>query len=111
MNSVTHDYRLSDFVTPGKITSGLDAVVDRVAGTVKRRRSVLERLREDAERVDALTDSFGPLSNEALRDRLTEYRQWFRRQNGAEGERLFEALAAIREAAEMDLVEDRLRPQ
>ena len=103
MNPVTHDYRLSDFVTPGKITSGLDALVDRAAGTLKRRRSVLERLREDAERVDDVADSFRTLSNEALRARLTEYRQWFRRQDGVEGDRLFDALAAIREAAERKL--------
>jgi len=103
VNSVTHDYRLSDFVTPGKITSGLDAVVDRAAGAFKRRRSALEQLREDAERVDALAGSFSTLSNEALRSRLDDCRQWFRRENGAEGEHLFEALAAIREAAERKL--------
>lgn len=103
MNSVTHDYRLSDFVTPGKITSGLDACVDRATGALKRRRSALDRLREDAERVEALAGSFSTLSNEALRSRLCESRQWFRRENGSEGERLFEALAAIREAAERKL--------
>jgi len=103
VNSVTHDYRLSDFITPGKITSGLDALVDRAAGALKRRRSVLGQLREDAEQVDALADSFRTMSNEALRARLEECRQWFRRDNGAEGKRLFEALAAIREAAERKL--------
>jgi len=103
VNSVTHEYRLSDFVTPGKITSGLDAVVDRAAGTLKRRRSALEKLREDAERVDGFAASFSTLSNEALRRRLDEFRQRFRRESGVDGDNLLEALAATREAAERKL--------
>lgn len=103
MSSITHDYRLSEFVTPGKMTSGLDAWVDRAVGAVKRRRSVLHGLREDAERVDALSASVRTLSDAGLRARLSECRQWFRRQDGGSDERLIESLAAIREAAERTL--------
>jgi preprotein translocase subunit SecA len=101
VNAVTTIIASSDFVTPGKITSGLDALGLR-GGALKRRRSVLDRLREEAERVDALADSFRMLSNEALQGAAGESRQWFRRQDGADGERLFEA-CAIREAAERKL--------
>ncbi len=103
MSSITHDYRLSDFVTPSKTTSGIDAWVDRAAGAIKRRRSILQGLREDAERVDALGDSLRTLSDSALRARLEEYRQWFRRQAGDSDARLIESLAAVREAAERTL--------
>ncbi len=100
MSSITHDYRLSEFVTPGKTTAGLDAWVDRGVGSMKRRRSVLRGLLEDAERVEAMSASVRTLSDAALRVRLNECRQWFRRQDGESDERLIESLAAIREAAE-----------
>ena len=100
MNSLTHEYRLSEVVVPGKITAGLDALLDRVVGTVRRRRSVLEGLRAEAERVDALSDSFRVLSGTALKAKLDEGRQWFRRHGRAGDARLPEVLAAIREAAE-----------
>lgn len=103
MSSITHEYRLSEFVTPGKVTAGLDAWVDRAAGALKRRRSVLQGLREEAERVDAMSDTFRALSDAALRARLNECRQWFRRQEGESEERLIESLAALREAAERTL--------
>lgn len=100
-NTLTHEYRLADLAVPGKVTSGLDAVVDRAVGAVRRRRSVLEALRGEADRIDALGEPLRTLSQAGLVERLEENRAWFRR-NGAEGEvdeRLPEALAAIREAA------------
>ena len=103
MSSITQEYRLSEFVTPGKVTAGLDAWVDRAAGALKRRRSVLQGLRENAERVDAMSNTFRTLSDAALRARLNDCRQWFRRQGGESEERLIESLAALREAAERTL--------
>ncbi len=103
--ALTHEYRLSDVVTPGKVTTGLDALVDRAAGAMRRRGSVLETLRADAEEIDAFAESYRVLSEAALRDRLEEFRQWFRRR-GQEADaerRLPEALAAIREAADRQL--------
>ena len=99
------DYRLADIVTPGKVTTGLDAFVDRAVGLVRRRRSVLTQLREDAEKIDALSESFRILSHAALTDKISEDRAWFRRHGYApEAElRLPEALAAIREAADRKL--------
>lgn len=100
MNSLTHEYRLSEVVVPGKITAGLDALADRAVGRVRRRRSVLEGFRSEAERADSLGDSVRVLSEAALKSKLDDHRQWFRR-HGRDGDaRLPEALAAIREAAE-----------
>jgi preprotein translocase subunit SecA len=100
VNSITHEYRLSQSVVPDKITSGLDALVDRASGALKRRRSVLSSLREEAEKIDALADSFRVLSDAALQGKLRECRAAFRRQNPAAQACLPQALAAIREAAE-----------
>ena len=100
MNSLTHEYRLSDVAVPEKITTGLDAVVDRAVGHLRRRKSVLERLRAEAGQADALGESFRVLSEAALKNKLGEHRQWFRRHGRTGDARLPEALAAIREAAE-----------
>lgn len=105
MSAITHEYRLADLAVPGKVTTGLDAFVDRAVGWVKRRRGVLTRLQEEAERIDALADTYRALSHAALTERLTESRLWFRR-HGHQAEadsRLAEALAAIREAADRKL--------
>jgi len=103
LSTLTHEYRLSDHVVPGKITSGLDAIVDRVVGAVRRRRSLLGTLRDEARRIDALAAAHRVLSEAALRDKLLELRQWYRRQARDNESRLMEAMAAIREAADRKL--------
>jgi len=100
VNSLTHEHRLSEVALPRKITTGLDALVDRAVGMVRRRHSVIAGLRAEAEQVDAFGDSVRVLSEAALRSKLDEYRQWYRRRGRAGDARLPEALAAIREAAE-----------
>jgi preprotein translocase subunit SecA len=98
-----HEYRLSEIAVPAKITSGLDALVDRAVGKLRQRPSVLRSLRAEAEAIDALAPGFRAMSDAALRARLAECREWFRRR-GKDGEgRLGEAFAAIREAAERKL--------
>lgn len=100
LNSLTHEYRLSEVAAPEKITTGLDAIVDRAVGRVRRRRAQLDSLRAMADQAEALSESVRVLSEAALKNKLDEYRQWFRR-HGRDGDaRLPEALAAIREAAE-----------
>jgi preprotein translocase subunit SecA len=100
VNSLAHEYRLSEVAVPRKITAGLDALVDRAVGAARRRRSVIAALRAEAEQVSAHSDSFRVLSEAALKSKLDEYRQWYRRRGRAGDARLPEALAAIREAAE-----------
>ena len=100
MNAAPHEYRLSEIVVPGKITSGLDALVDRAAGTVRRRRSVLSALRAEAAQIDSMAKGFRALSDAALKHRLEECRQHYRRGDKEDRARLNEALAAIREAAD-----------
>jgi preprotein translocase subunit SecA len=103
MNSAAHDYRLSEIVVPEKITAGLDAFVDHAVGAVRRRQSVLARLREQAEEIDSLAESYRVLSDGVLKARLNEHREWFRRYGAGDETRLNEALAAIREAADRQL--------
>lgn len=100
-----HEYRLADLVTPAKVTTGLDALVDRAAGAMRRRRSVLESWRTEASHIDRLGGKFQDLSTEILCTRLGEFRAWFRRRSwGPDAEtQLPEALAAIREAAHRQL--------
>src|SRR5688572_9980477 len=102
MSTLAHEYRLADLAVPGKVTTGLDAFVDRVVGAVRRRGAVLANLRAEAERIDALADSYRTLSHAGLTEKLAECRLWFRRHgHGAEADtKLPEALAAVREAAD-----------
>jgi preprotein translocase subunit SecA len=100
-----HEYRLADLVTPVKVTKGLDALVDRGAGAIRRRRSVLESWLADAATIDRVGGKYQDLSTEKLRERLDDFRTWFRRRSwspGAEAQ-LCEALAAIREASHRQL--------
>lgn len=105
MSTIAHEYRLADLAVPGKVTTGLDALVDRAVGVVRRRSAVLAKLRVEAEQIDALADSYRTLSHHGLAEKLTESRLWFRRHGPtAEADaRLPEALAAIREAADRKL--------
>jgi preprotein translocase subunit SecA len=100
MNAVTLDHRLCGINEPAKIPAGLDAVVDGWIGRCKRRRAAVCRLREDAERVDALGSHFQCLSDRALADKLAEFRQSFRRRPKQAADLAIEALAGVREAAE-----------
>jgi preprotein translocase subunit SecA len=103
MKSFAHDYRLSEIVIPDRVTAGLDAVVDHTVGAVRRRRSVLSQLQQQAEQVDSLAESHRVLSDGALKARLNEHREWFRRYGDSDDARLGEALAAIREASDRQL--------
>lgn len=100
MNALTRDYRLSELVVPGKVTAGLDAVVDRMVGRARRRNSLLSRLRAEADEVDALAAKYKGLSEAALRNQLADFRASFRRHPDDGQGALVPALAAIREAAE-----------
>jgi preprotein translocase subunit SecA len=91
--------RTAEALVPEKVTTGLDAVVDRAVGRVRRRHSVLQSLRAEAEAIDAHDRHFRGMNDAALRNRLFELRQWFRRQGEDADSRLGEALGLIREAA------------
>jgi len=105
MSALTHEYRLADLAVPGKVTSGLDALVDRAVGVVRRRGAVLTRLRAEAERIDALAGAYRALSHAGLREKIQDCHLWFRRHADEAGveARLPEALAAIREAADREV--------
>ncbi len=103
MNALTQEYRLSAVPTPPKITAGLDAVVDRAIGAAKRSDSALRVLKEKAEAVDALAPEFKNLTDDALKERMGEYRTWYRRHGAGADTIITKALAGIREAAERNV--------
>lgn len=100
MTLQTDNYRALEIALPGKVSSGLDALVDRAAGLVRQRPSVLRHLSSEAKQIEALADDYRRLSAAVLKARLAEFRLEFRRQGKEEDTRLRAALAAIREAAE-----------
>jgi preprotein translocase subunit SecA len=99
----TQSYRHLEFRSPALLHKGLDAVVHRIIGRYKRRAAVLAELRQEAEQVDAQAGEWLALHDYRLHERLTEFRERFRR-GGRDLEKLLvPALAAIREAADRKL--------
>jgi preprotein translocase subunit SecA len=82
---------------------GIDARVNQVVGAVRRRSGVLQRLRREAEQVEALGSGWVETSDHDLHEKLMEYRGIFRRGGKEVDAALFPALAAIREAADRKL--------
>jgi preprotein translocase subunit SecA len=99
----THDYRRSDFRVPARPLTGLDEMVNRLAGQYHRRGGVLKSLRHEAEAVLAKEGHWGELSNAELQRRLHEFREGFRRGGRRSGELVLSAVGAIREAADRQL--------
>lgn len=99
----THDYRRSDYRVPSRPFSGLDALVNGFIGKIRRRGTVLESLKRDAEAALAQEREWIELSDAVLQRRLLEFRAHFRRGGKSAEAVLLPALAAIREAADRKL--------
>ncbi len=99
----TYDYRRTSTTTPDKLTAGIDAFVESIAGRVRRRQSVLTTLVEEAQEIDRMAPDWTHVSDRVLRDRLAEYQRIFRRNRHGWETCRGQAVAAIREAAERQL--------
>lgn len=89
--------------TPEPLLQGVDRWADGVRGRWRRRGSVTERLRRDAAGAGAYERGHRELSDPALRERLREFREVFRRGGRAASGEVVPALAALREAADRTL--------
>ncbi len=94
------DYGRTDHRTPGKPLAGLDAFVHGLVGRYQRRQRVWRQLKEQAAQIDALASQWKDLRDQALAERLAEFRVQFRRHPDSPDLPLKECLAAMREAAE-----------
>ncbi len=68
MNALTDEYRVSEVTIPSEVTAGLDQFVDRAVGRIRRRGAVLDRLRAEAEQVDAVASQYVEMSDAVLRN-------------------------------------------
>ena len=93
------DYHRTAHRVPDAPLKGLDVVANWWIGKYRRRGSHLEKLSEQAERIDALAPEFCELPDHQLQERLFEFRNHFRREPCPDEQILNEALAAVREAA------------
>lgn len=103
MPTPTQSYRRVGFRSPPKLLKGLDARVNAVFGRFERRGGILNRLRDQAEQVDAQTPDCVSLDDFHLHERLMSFRERFRRGGKDVPALLVPALAAIREAADRKL--------
>jgi len=104
VKTLTRDALLCDLPERQEPHKGLDAVVDDAVGRFRRRRRSLEQLRLEADEVERLEPQWRDLTDGQLRERLGSLREHFRR-GARRGERLPEALAAVREVAHRRLGE------
>jgi preprotein translocase subunit SecA len=99
----TSQFRITDLRVPAELPKGLDTRLHSLVGKYSRRGSLLKQLETEAEQIDTLSGEFDPLTDQALRDRLHEFRDHFRRYRVPETDTLHRAVAAVREAAHRTL--------
>ena len=92
-------YRHVEVRESAKIHKGFDALAHNLVGRYKRREINFQKLAVMADAVDAETEHFKNLKNEALKAELRAFSQLFRRKVAVSDEELATALAAVREAA------------
>lgn len=107
MIAPVQDYQRTRYYLPGQPLQGADAAINRFIGLYRRRGQVLEKLRQDAEAIDALGPALEKLSDARLQQHLMDFREKFRRGGKHIDDHLYPALAAIREASARKL---RMRP-
>lgn len=103
MKTPSETYRRSTVLRPPPLLKGLDARVHGVVGIWRRRASTYERLRAEAQQVDALAPEWVELEDRALQHRLLELRERLRRGGRDAAACVLPALAGIREAADRKL--------
>lgn len=99
----SQSYRRVQFRPPPPLFKGLDSHVDGWLGAYERRSKVVQALRQDAEKVDALAPEWMDLDDHQLHVRLMELREKFRRGGRGIEALAIPALAGIREAADRKL--------
>jgi preprotein translocase subunit SecA len=95
----TTDYRRTAHRSPERPLKGLDAAVNWCIGKYQRRGGQLRELLDSAERGDSLAGDFADLRDHDLQERLSGFREHFRREPEPGDEILLSSLAAVREAA------------
>ena len=100
MSFLTEDYRRTTIRVPAPVLTGLDAGLYGLVGRYKRRAGVTRELLEIASRIDAVSFLWKEMTDDALRGRLLELKNSFRRQKKGYENLLPEALGALREAAD-----------
>jgi len=99
MSVTTNDYRRTLVRRPRDLYRGLDAALFRVAGRLKRGPGRTARMLDTAAHIDQEGAAWKGLSEGALRARLLDFRQTFRRRPRGYETLIPQALAAVREAA------------
>jgi len=99
MTTPTTDYRRTAHRVPDRPLRGLDAAVNWCVGKYQRRGGRLKELLDSADRIDSLAADFADLRDHDLQERLSGFREHFRREPQPREEVLLKALAGIREAA------------
>ncbi len=92
-------YRHVEVRELAKIHKGFDSISHAIVGRYKRRAIDFQKLADLADIVDAESERFKELKNEALKAELRNFSQLFRRKATVDDEQLAVALASIREAA------------
>jgi preprotein translocase subunit SecA len=99
MITPTQEYRRTEHLQPRPLHKGMDAVVDRLLGRLRRTPALAVGLMRDAQAIDGMGDAFTSLSDHHLRERIGDLRREFVRRSDVDDETLRIALAMVREAA------------
>ena len=100
MSTPTDDYRRTDIRVPKPLLSGLDASVYGLVGRYRGRSSVVVGLLNAAVRIDRDEARWREMTDEKLQEKLAAMRAVFRRQKPGFEDILYDALGAVREAAD-----------
>ncbi|MFA6623719.1 MAG: hypothetical protein WCS54_06355, partial [Fibrobacteraceae bacterium] len=103
MPSLAENYRLTALKRTTKIPTGIDGLLFRLRGIPKRRKSILKRLLKDGADIAKQGKGLSGISQEALKERLGEYRASFRSRREVRGKDIRSALALITEAVHFTL--------
>lgn len=103
MPSLAENYRLTALKRTTKIPTGIDGLLLRLRGIPKRRKSILKKLLKDGADIVEQGKGLSGISQEALKDRLGEYRASFRSRKEVRDKDIRSALALITEAVHFTL--------
>lgn len=104
MITPSQESRRTRYQAPSKLHKGLDSVVHSLIGTLHRSSHVLDRLKKEADQVEALAPALRDASESQLRQRIDDLKTSFRRQRGkASDDLIISALAVIREVADRQI--------
>ncbi len=99
MSSLSRDYWSTRITVPEKHHEGLDRITHSLLGHSRRRSVLLRKMQQEAEQIAEQSLALKHVSDRRLRDRLSEFKELYRRQKKGREEVLPEAFAIITEAA------------